>query len=157
MWDAGSWRYNFNKILQGFVFLYTEKFGRGSQFNSRPDPGQKIMLIQQDPELYLTSKLFSLAFSPCGSFLACSSNTETVHVFRLEEKVLYHISSVSLFLSLCLSLSVPFCLSLSLSVSLCPFLSLYISLFTKCGVVWYKMISIVQSREQGGLGSVRES
>ncbi|VEN46071.1 unnamed protein product [Callosobruchus maculatus] len=26
-----------------------------------------------------------LAFAPCGQFLGCSSNTETVHVFKLEE------------------------------------------------------------------------
>ena len=26
----------------------------------------------------------SLSFSPCGRFLASSSNTETVHVFRLD-------------------------------------------------------------------------
>lgn len=31
-----------------------------------------------------TANIFSLSFSPCGGFLACSSNTETVHVFRLE-------------------------------------------------------------------------
>ena len=30
-----------------------------------------------------TASIFSLSFSPCGAFLACSSNTETVHVFRL--------------------------------------------------------------------------
>ena len=29
-----------------------------------------------------TASIFSLSFSPCGAFLACSSNTETVHVFR---------------------------------------------------------------------------
>ncbi len=33
-----------------------------------------------------TVSIYSLAFSPCGHFLACSSNTETVHVFRMEEK-----------------------------------------------------------------------
>lgn len=27
----------------------------------------------------------SLAFSMCSQFLCCSSNTETVHVFKLEE------------------------------------------------------------------------
>merc|ERR1711971_324202 len=32
-----------------------------------------------------TASIFSLSFSPCGAFLACSSNTETVHVFRLDE------------------------------------------------------------------------
>ena len=32
-----------------------------------------------------TVSIYSLAFSPCGAFLACSSNTETVHVFRLED------------------------------------------------------------------------
>lgn len=32
-----------------------------------------------------TASIYSLSFSPCGSFLACSSNTETVHVFRLDE------------------------------------------------------------------------
>jgi autophagy-related protein 18 len=33
-----------------------------------------------------TADIYSLSFSPCGHFLACSSNTETVHVFRLEDK-----------------------------------------------------------------------
>jgi len=33
-----------------------------------------------------TASIFSLSFSPCGTFLACSSNTETVHVFRLDER-----------------------------------------------------------------------
>jgi len=33
-----------------------------------------------------TVSIFSLSFSPCGTFLACSSNTETVHVFKLDEK-----------------------------------------------------------------------
>merc|ERR1712141_385376 len=32
-----------------------------------------------------TATIYSLSFSPCGLFLACSSNTETVHIFRLEE------------------------------------------------------------------------
>jgi len=32
-----------------------------------------------------TASIYSLSFSPCGAFLACSSNTETVHVFRLDE------------------------------------------------------------------------
>ena len=32
-----------------------------------------------------TASIFSLSFSPCGTFLACSSNTETVHVFKLDE------------------------------------------------------------------------
>lgn len=27
----------------------------------------------------------SLAFSLCGQFLGCSSNTETVHIFKLED------------------------------------------------------------------------
>lgn len=27
----------------------------------------------------------SLRFSQCGNYLCCSSNTETVHVFKLEE------------------------------------------------------------------------
>ena len=34
-----------------------------------------------------TASIFSLSFSPCGAFLACSSNTETVHVFRFVEIV----------------------------------------------------------------------
>jgi len=34
-----------------------------------------------------TASIYSLSFSPCGSFLACSSNTETVHVFRLDEAI----------------------------------------------------------------------
>ncbi|TRY69087.1 hypothetical protein TCAL_09654 [Tigriopus californicus] len=33
-----------------------------------------------------TAHIYSLSFSPCGRFLACSSNTETVHIFRLEEQ-----------------------------------------------------------------------
>jgi len=33
-----------------------------------------------------TAIIYSLAFSPCDSFLACSSNTETLHVFKLEDK-----------------------------------------------------------------------
>ena len=33
-----------------------------------------------------TVNIYSLSFSPCGHFLACSSNTETVHVFKLDEK-----------------------------------------------------------------------
>jgi len=33
-----------------------------------------------------TASIFSLSFSHCGSFLACSSNTETVHVFKLDDK-----------------------------------------------------------------------
>merc|ERR1711992_229110 len=32
-----------------------------------------------------TATIYSLSFSPCGLYLACSSNTETVHIFRLEE------------------------------------------------------------------------
>ena len=32
-----------------------------------------------------TAAIHSLSFSPDGLFLACSSNTETVHIFRLEE------------------------------------------------------------------------
>ena len=35
-----------------------------------------------------TASIFSLSFSPCGAFLACSSNTETVHVFRLVDLLL---------------------------------------------------------------------
>lgn len=31
-----------------------------------------------------TATIYSLSFSPCGFYLACSSNTETVHVFKLE-------------------------------------------------------------------------
>lgn len=33
-----------------------------------------------------TAAIYSMSFSPCGHFLACSSNTETVHVFKLEDK-----------------------------------------------------------------------
>ena len=32
-----------------------------------------------------TATIYSLSFSPCGLYLACSSNTETVHVFKMEE------------------------------------------------------------------------
>ena len=33
-----------------------------------------------------TATIHSLSFSPCGHFLACSSNTETIHIFRLDDK-----------------------------------------------------------------------
>merc|ERR1719348_1316321 len=33
-----------------------------------------------------TASIYSLSFSPCGTFLACSSNTETIHVFKLDDK-----------------------------------------------------------------------
>ena len=33
-----------------------------------------------------TADIYSLSFSSCGDYLACSSNTETVHIFKLEEK-----------------------------------------------------------------------
>lgn len=32
-----------------------------------------------------TADIYSLSFSPCGLYLACSSNTETVHVFKMDE------------------------------------------------------------------------
>jgi len=31
-----------------------------------------------------TAKIYSLSFSPCDKYLACSSNTETLHVFKLD-------------------------------------------------------------------------
>ena len=34
-----------------------------------------------------TATIHSLSFSPCGHFLACSSNTETIHIFRLDDKL----------------------------------------------------------------------
>ncbi|XP_023321817.1 WD repeat domain phosphoinositide-interacting protein 2 [Eurytemora carolleeae] len=46
--------------------------------------GSKLYELRRG--LKRTATIYSLAFSPCGSFLACSSNTETVHVFRMEEK-----------------------------------------------------------------------
>ena len=32
-----------------------------------------------------TATIYSLSFSPCGLYLACSSNTETIHVFKMDE------------------------------------------------------------------------
>merc|ERR1711872_800241 len=46
--------------------------------------GSKLYELRRG--LKRTASIYSLSFSPCGSFLACSSNTETIHVFRLDEK-----------------------------------------------------------------------
>jgi len=46
--------------------------------------GSKLYELRRG--LKRTASIFSLSFSPCGSFLACSSNTETVHVFKLDDK-----------------------------------------------------------------------
>lgn len=46
--------------------------------------GTKIYELRRG--LARTATIHSLSFSPCGHFLACSSNTETIHIFRLDEK-----------------------------------------------------------------------
>merc|ERR1712106_1094607 len=46
--------------------------------------GSKLYELRRG--LKRTASIYSLSFSPCGSFLGCSSNTETVHVFKLEDK-----------------------------------------------------------------------
>lgn len=48
------------------------------------ETGTKLYELRRG--LKRTASIYSLSFSPCGSFLACSSNTETVHIFRLEDK-----------------------------------------------------------------------
>jgi len=45
--------------------------------------GAKVYELRRG--LKRTATIYSLSFSPCGLFLACSSNTETVHIFKLEE------------------------------------------------------------------------
>eukprot|EP00092_Neocalanus_flemingeri_P102330 GFUD01130890.1.p1 GENE.GFUD01130890.1~~GFUD01130890.1.p1 ORF type:complete len:480 (+),score=94.25 GFUD01130890.1:107-1546(+) len=47
--------------------------------------GSKLYELRRG--LKRTASIYSLSFSPCGSFLACSSNTETIHVFKLDEKL----------------------------------------------------------------------
>ena len=44
--------------------------------------GAKVYELRRG--LKRTVNIYSLSFSPCGMFLACSSNTETVHIFKLE-------------------------------------------------------------------------
>ena len=52
-------------------------------------------MLEKDLILYMflisglkrTATIHSLSFSPCGHFLACSSNTETIHIFRLDDKL----------------------------------------------------------------------
>lgn len=46
--------------------------------------GSKLYELRRG--LKRTAQINSLCFSPCGTFLACSSNTETLHVFKLDEK-----------------------------------------------------------------------
>jgi len=46
--------------------------------------GSKLYELRRG--LKRTASIYSLSFSPCGSFLACSSNTETIHVFKLDDK-----------------------------------------------------------------------
>jgi len=46
--------------------------------------GSKLYELRRG--LKRTAQIHSLSFSPCGTFLACSSNTETLHVFKLDEK-----------------------------------------------------------------------
>jgi autophagy-related protein 18 len=50
------------------------------------DGGSSSKLYELRRGLKRTVNIHSLSFSPCGHFLACSSNTETVHVFKLDEK-----------------------------------------------------------------------
>lgn len=50
--------------------------------------GTKVYELRRG--LKRTATIHSLSFSPCGHFLACSSNTETIHIFRLDDK---HLSS----------------------------------------------------------------
>merc|ERR1712106_505120 len=45
--------------------------------------GSKLYELRRG--LKRTASIYSLSFSACGSFLGCSSNTETVHVFKLED------------------------------------------------------------------------
>ena len=47
--------------------------------------GTKVYELRRG--LKRTATIHSLSFSPCGHFLACSSNTETIHIFRLDDKV----------------------------------------------------------------------
>ena len=46
--------------------------------------GTKVYELRRG--LKRTAFIHSLSFSPCGHFLACSSNTETIHIFRLDDK-----------------------------------------------------------------------
>merc|ERR1719348_848700 len=46
--------------------------------------GSKLYELRRG--LKRTASIYSLSFSPCGTFLACSSNTETIHVFKLDDK-----------------------------------------------------------------------
>jgi WD40 repeat protein len=46
--------------------------------------GSKVYELRRG--LKRTATIYSLSFSPCGHFLACSSNTETIHIFRLDDK-----------------------------------------------------------------------
>ena len=50
------------------------------------DTRDGVKLYELRRGLKRTASIFSLSFSPCGTFLACSSNTETVHVFKLDER-----------------------------------------------------------------------
>jgi len=47
--------------------------------------GTKVYELRRG--LKRTATIHSLSFSPCGHFLACSSNTETIHIFRLDDKL----------------------------------------------------------------------
>jgi len=46
--------------------------------------GTKVYELRRG--LKRTATIYSLSFSPCGHFLACSSNTETIHIFRLDDR-----------------------------------------------------------------------
>jgi len=48
------------------------------------DTRDGVKLYELRRGLKRTASIFSLSFSPCGTFLACSSNTETVHIFKLD-------------------------------------------------------------------------
>ena len=45
--------------------------------------GTKVYELRRG--LKRTATIYSLSFSPCGHFLACSSNTKTIHIFRLDD------------------------------------------------------------------------
>ena len=46
--------------------------------------GDKIYELRRGLKRLAT--IYSMSWSPCGHYLACSSNTETVHVFRMEDQ-----------------------------------------------------------------------
>uniref|UniRef100_A0A0K2SXX1 Uncharacterized protein n=1 Tax=Lepeophtheirus salmonis TaxID=72036 RepID=A0A0K2SXX1_LEPSM len=67
----------------------------GTTIASASDKGTviRVFSVSEGTKLYelrrglkRTAVIHSLCFSLCGMFLACSSNTETVHIFRLEQE-----------------------------------------------------------------------